>query len=509
MGALFSYSVISSLILLVMYLVYKWILAGEKQYAFNRVVLWGIYVVSLVAPLSVPALGSLRHAVAAAPAAAGVIDVGVMAFMPVQEETSVLPRIILWIYIAGMAASVIMTAVTAVRLCAVIRSGRRSRLGRYTLVVTPGRGVAPFSWLRYIVLSEDDYAASGGVIVTHELRHLDAAHWVDMLLAQMVCVMQWFNPAAWLMREELKSVHEYQADEAVIASGADVRSYQMLLIKKAVGARFPSIANSLNHSKLKKRVTMMYKSKSSVAGRLRALALVPAGALALMAVQIPAVASALDSASATTLTVSGGKDTKSTATDKNTSATTIRISKAEGAADGNVEYYIDGKLATKEELTSMASGNVKSVDVVKNTSPQQERLLTMAAGSGSEASAAKEEEPVKTAEVMPEYPGGMQEMMNYVARNLRYPEEAMKANKEGMVVVQFVVSSSGKVKSPKIIRGISPELDAEAMRVVESMPAWTPGKVDGKPVACVFTLPVSFKLERDTKPKAVPASSAE
>ena len=105
-------------------------------------------------------------------------------------------------------------------------------------------------------------------------------------MAQLVAVFQWYNPAAWLMREELKAVHEYQADSGVISSGVNPREYQMLLIKKAVGARFPSLANSLNHSKLKKRITMMYNPKTSASRRLRVLALAPAFAAAVLVTDI-------------------------------------------------------------------------------------------------------------------------------------------------------------------------------------------------------------------------------
>ncbi len=116
----------------------------------------------------------------------------------------------------------------------------------------------------------------------------------------------WYNPVAWLMREALKSVHEYQADEAVMTSGADLREYQMLLVKKAVGARFPSLANSLNHSKLKKRITMMHKDRSNVVRRMWALALFPAAAVAVAVAGTPAVSLLLSEASAATLGVSSG-----------------------------------------------------------------------------------------------------------------------------------------------------------------------------------------------------------
>lgn len=138
------------------------------------------------------------------------------------------------------------------------------------------------------------------------------------MLAQLYAVLVWYNPVSWLMIDELKTVHEYEADEAVIASGLNLRDYQMLLIKKAVGARLPSLANSLNHSKLQKRITMMYQSKSRTAGKLGSLVLVPALAIGIAVVSIPAVASVISGASETTLLDSDSKVSKISAISANT-----------------------------------------------------------------------------------------------------------------------------------------------------------------------------------------------
>lgn len=541
MGAFFSYSLVSGLVLLAMYLIYKWMLAGEKQCAFNRLALWCIYAVALVSPLMLPGLRALRHTVSPLSAPGGMVEIGGLQAVPVVEDAPLLPRLMLWAYVAGVAVCMVLTFMTLLRLRSVIRSGRRSICGRYTLVVIPGETLAPFSWLRYIVMSEKDYAASGSVIITHETLHLDSAHWVDMLFAQIVCVMQWFNPAAWLMREELRSVHEYQADEAVLASGADPRSYQMLLIKKAVGARFPSIANSLNHSKLKKRVTMMYKSKSSVAGRLRALALIPAGALALLAVQIPVVASAIESASEATLTVAGDKDSKSSpsvkadkpakggslddvvvvgyGTKKKTPGDAdarkpkqVNVTVVEnvvklpedGAKPGEVVYYLDSKEVDMSVIEALSPDDIVRIDVSKDSNPAKVMITTKAAapvqGKTGEESSGKVS--FGEDEVLPVFPGGLEAMMKYLAMNVRYPEAAMKAGKEGKVVVKFIVAKDGKIESPEIVRGVSPELDAEALRVVGAMPDWIPVEHDGKPVACWFTLPVSFVLQSDAETPA-------
>lgn len=140
-----------------------------------------------------------------------------------------------------------------------------------------------------------DYEAYGAMILAHERHHIAAGHRYDLMLAQAVIILNWFNPAAWLMRDELRAVHEYQADMAVLGSGASEREYQLLLIAKSVGHRISSLANSLNHSKIKKRITMMLTHDRALRHRWHTMAVVPAVALALVMLDIPAVASVLGS----------------------------------------------------------------------------------------------------------------------------------------------------------------------------------------------------------------------
>ncbi|MDE5942055.1 MAG: M56 family metallopeptidase [Muribaculaceae bacterium] len=442
MGNVFGYSLASSLPLAVMYLVYKWLLASENQHRCNRVVLWLICVGSLALPVVADKVPDIARG---AQAVGGDVEFMMpeIAFGVAGGEEAVWPVVLLAVYMAGMVLCAGLTLVTFIRLVRVVANGERLPMGKYTVVITRNDNIAPFSWWRYIVMSRTDFEESGKVIALHEVKHLDCRHWIDLLAAQLLVVFQWYNPAAWLIREELKTVHEYQADEAVLRSGADARQYQMLLIKKAVGARFPSLANSLNHSKLKKRITMMYQSKSSAGRRLRALALIPAAAVAVAVAGIPAVASVISDASHATVAPDNGKVTE-----------------------------IQQKPQELSGLLAMA----KASDSGRQTG-----------ASGSNV--------VKAAEQMPRFKGGESEMIKFLASNINYPEKAKKDKTEGRVVVRFVVSETGKVEKPEIVRSVSPELDAEALRVVGMMPDFTPGTVDGKPVACSYVLPVQFALQ--------------
>ena len=131
------------------------------------------------------------------------------------------------------------------------------------------------------MISERDLTENGEAILAHERAHIRLRHSLDLLLIDLAGAVQWFNPAMWLLRRDLRAIHEYEADAAVIASGVDARSYQLLLIRKAVGGRWYSIANSFNHSKLKNRITMMLREKSPRRTRARALLLLPLAGLAL------------------------------------------------------------------------------------------------------------------------------------------------------------------------------------------------------------------------------------
>ena len=178
------------------------------------------------------------------------------------------------IYLAGVAAVIFVTVRSIVGLHRLMRRGRCERLDDGTTLVRMDENVAPISWCRNIVISERDLRENGAAILAHERAHVRLHHSLDLLLVDLAGAVQWFNPAMWLLRRDLRAIHEYEADAAVIASGVDARSYQLLLIRKAVGGRWYSIANSFNHSKLKNRITMMLREKSSRRTRARALLLV-------------------------------------------------------------------------------------------------------------------------------------------------------------------------------------------------------------------------------------------
>ncbi len=248
MGALIAYTVKAGLMLLVGYFAYKLLLADENQPGFNRFVLLAIYCFSLVLPLfDWPAIG------AAVPGniSIGRLESSISAVGDLGSASFGWILLAVWIYIVGAIVAFVASALAFARLWAVLLGAERSSAGPYTLALVKNKALAPFSWLKYIAMTRDDIESCGSLVIAHESAHLRSLHWVDLLVAQIVCIVFWYNPASWLMRDELRCVHEYQADEKVLASGIEARQYQILLIKKAVGRKMPSLANSLNHSKLK------------------------------------------------------------------------------------------------------------------------------------------------------------------------------------------------------------------------------------------------------------------
>ena len=232
-----SYSIESSVVLVGLYLAYKWVLASECQHSFNRLVLWIIYAMALLMPFRMALL--MSRAEVSLPQAEIAVGVGeLIPMMTVVDEpagvqgVAVAMQVLLWIYLAGILVVTAHTLMVAARLMMIVRKGEHVMVNDRRVVLIDDEGIAPFSVMRVIVMSRRDYEEAGEMIFEHERNHVRLCHWIDLLMAQTVAALQWYNPAAWLMREELKAVHEYQADAGVMRSGLNIKQYQMLLIKR-------------------------------------------------------------------------------------------------------------------------------------------------------------------------------------------------------------------------------------------------------------------------------------
>jgi hypothetical protein len=185
------------------------------------------------------------------------------------------PTALALLYFAGVVFVLARELVSILSVLRIIRQGEQVREEDGCKIIITNRDVGPFSWMKYIVLSRQDWASPHASILTHEKAHIQYRHSVELLLVDILSAFQWFNPAIWVLRMDLQELHEYEADDAVLRSGANLKDYQYLLVKKAVDKSGYSVANSFNHSTLKNRITMMKKNKSPLRRGFRVLLLIP------------------------------------------------------------------------------------------------------------------------------------------------------------------------------------------------------------------------------------------
>ncbi|MDE6718067.1 MAG: M56 family metallopeptidase [Muribaculaceae bacterium] len=471
MGEVFAYSLGSSLVLLLLYLVYKWVLASESFHALNRSLLMGIYLISLVAlPLYAQVKKGLTYAPPADRFTVDIEGISNTVLTVPEEGPEIQPSIILMIYISGMLFVLTMSVFSIIKTMRIIRRGEVMEYYGRKVVVIKEENTGPFSFGNYIVIPESELREDCDMILLHEHSHIRLHHCLDLLLAQLVIILQWYNPAAWLMRREVKTVHEYQADQRVVNEIPNIRDYQLLLIKKTVGARFPSLANSLYQSKLKKRIVMMCKKQPTRSSRLlRPMLLVPALGAALWLTGVPAVASVMDFFVGSSLTFpvhSAGKVTNFPSDKGKESTENLKAAPSAVAPASSIS----------------AAGTVSAVSSDEVRAAKKE--------SDSDEVSSSDPRPHDAVEKTAEFPGGMKALFSYLASNIKSPDDDTPA---GLVIVQFVVEANGEIGDAIIKKGLSPAMDAEALRVVKAMPRWIPAEVGGKPVASNYVLPVKYE----------------
>lgn len=466
MGNALVFTLCSAIFLLAGYLGYKCLLSSCKQPAFNRAVILAVYALSalwfLCPEITVNIPSDLSGGISIGKISAAIAEAtdGTAGFS--WTET------IITVWICGMVFFLTKTVIGIISLVRYIRRGRRIKQDGYTLVITDDAPHSPFSWMRYVVIHKADIA-DDRLIVSHEIAHLRHHHTLDLIVAQIFCIVQWFNPGAWLMKEELESVHEYQADEEVLGEGVNLKDYQLILIKKTVGNRFHQLTNSLNHSQLKKRLTMMMKSKSKRSARLGAAVLLPAMLAAAVVINLPEVASAMDLLRPDK--VSGLTAEMQTAKVKVTDSDNTGAVARELAANSS-----QAKKKSSKKLRTVSKGTIKTNDPSKVI--------------------AYENVSDEDLDVYPAYPGGDMALISYCIRNMVYPTEAFVNKIQGKVVVCFIVETDGSISDVKVAQSVHPALDAEAVRVVKTIPKkFSPGKKDGKAVKTTYNLPVKFKLK--------------
>ena len=530
MGAFFVYIVKSAVCLAVFYLFYRLLLSRETFHRFNRIALLGILILSCAIPFVEV---TMKEPMEVSQQLLTWEELLLMANLNRTATIETAPEsVITWreallmVYLLGIVFFFLRNVWSLTRMLRLIKGSTLVRQENGITLITHQKEIAPFSWMKFVVISEKDLKENGEEILTHEYAHIRKKHSIDLLIADVCIFFQWFNPASWLLKQELQNIHEFEADESVIAQGIDAKKYQLLLIKKAVGTRLYSMANSFNHSSLKKRITMMIRKKSNPWARVKYLYVLPLATVAVTVFARPEVSQPLEEIS--NVKVSDLSDAMKTYTDKNQQnnqsapdkkirlsmkvvdetgqpvpqATVVITNTSNGTLtddDGHFSLEVGEDQSLWISYVGMESKNISVKDCIKQTdktirltSATSELDLTVSPSAPKPA--VQNGETFTVVEQMPEYPGGMKALMGYLAENIQYPAECQKAGIQGRVIVQFVVKADGSLDNFEIKRSVNPLLDAEALRVIKTTPKWKPGTQHGKPVDVKFTIPVTFSL---------------
>ncbi len=425
MGAFFIYILKSSVCLVLFYLFFRVLLSKETFHRFNRVALLGVLFLSLLIPFievttnhqvevqqtmltieQVLLMAEMEPATVDATGGVAVYEVASLSWI----------EILLLVYLAGIIFFACRNLYSLIRLFRLIHSGKREKLENGTTLVVHEQEIAPFSWMKYIVISRKDLEENGREILIHEAAHIRHRHSIDLLVADICIFFQWFNPGA---------------------------------IKKAVGTRLYSMANSFNHSKLKKRITMMLKEKSNPWARLKYLYVLPLAAIAVTAFARPEISEKVEEISA------------------------VKVNDLAEIVQENVLRDTENVL---QDTVKVSHGDSKAKVSAENRAAKtkgNEELVVF-----------------EVVEQMPEYPGGMNALYKYLENKTKSSDVKGKAG--GSVIVGFTVSESGKVKDVRALQSDQPILTKEAERIVSEMPAWIPGKQRGMPVSVKYSVPVRF-----------------
>ena len=400
------------------------------------------------------------------------------------------------------------------------------------------KAAGPFSFFRMVFLHPESHSdKETDEILTHECTHVSQWHSIDVILSEMMCMACWFNPFVWLLKREVRHNLEYLADNTVIQSGYDSKSYQYHLLGLAHHQSVTTLYNSFNVLHLKNRIMMMNKKRSPGIVRTKYLIFIPLVGILMLLSNIEAVAR-LTVRLANEATVSNAMvtatDVSSKSREMNEQVFTV-VEKMPSFPGGDSELlkYIATNIKYPKESQDNGEqgrvicsfivgrdGSVNNPEVLRGVTPllneEAVRVInTMPRWNPGmqrgKAVAVKytvpitfrlkspveetKEETLTVVDVMPQYPGGDRELLKFIAQSIKYPTDAQEAGVQGRVICSFVVDKKGNIVEPKIIRGIDPSLDAEALRVIGMMPRWTPGRQDGKAVRVLYTVPITFRLQ--------------
>ena len=508
------YDLKAAVLIAVFYIFYRLLLSKETFHRMNRIVLLSTALLSFILPLCI----ITTHRTEVIAGASPVIEVleGAPAVVPGEEQT-VLPwwlTAIVTAYLAGVAVVITKILISLVSILRLIRSAQDVREYKGSHLIIRDTKSASFSWMNYIIIGRNDYEQGIEEILDHEKAHIGLRHSWDLLLVDLISAVQWFNPTIWMLRSDLRAIHEYEADEAVLLNGADVRHYQYLLVSKAMAESGFSITNQFNHSNLKSRINMMTNKKSHTSSALKALYILPIVGVSL-AVSAETIVDYEYTISAEPI-VTVGKQTPDPATSQ-TRQTEHKATTAEAAPVEAAETDI----ATDDIRNA---GKEQPLNVVNDKTLPDSLIVGKVSHQDNDS-----DEVFLVVEQMPEFKGGMMGLMEHMRQSLRYPDLAKRLGLQGRVIVQFTIGKQGDVYDVSIAKAALPEnpesyeapegvtlppagqtpeqyradyntanqqFSEEAIRCLKSTSGlWTPGKQRGEPVNVKYTIPIMFRLQ--------------
>ena len=527
---LLGYSFASGITLVILTAVYMLLLRNTTHFVLNRICVLSILTASLIAPfVTLPQLYTIKVIP---------VEIGELTLSAVTSEVTGshqgidILKIIGSIYLIGVAIMTLRYFANFVFIIYLRSISRKKISGSVTLRVHKRTNIPPMSWGGEIFIEESLLNGDRDeleMILAHENAHRSQCHWLDLLLSNIVLAINWYNPAVWIMQYELIALHEYEADRIASDISDDKIKYQLLLIKKTAGNRYQAIADSLNHSSLKKRIKMMMKTKSKGNARFRSLTLLPAVVAALLVTNSSCVKNAqeqIDENSQTDLTEyqitedintdsiphyfiednDEGVIGKLTDSPKDNSQKTagkviVRRPVDFSSKDNAPLVIIDGKEGNIESVKQEDLVAMRLLSDYNAKAQYGDRaangvvLITTKKANGA-ATASKNKIPAKA----PEFEGGMEKLYKMLAEKIQYPEDAMNAGIQGKVIVELTVGTNGEISNAKVLRGVNKSLDKEALaaiqRVKDAGGKFTPGyDAEGNPVITTYVLPISFKLQ--------------
>ena len=314
-----------------------------------------------------------------------------------------------------------------------------------------GFNTSGFSAMRYIFINAKLSEKEAQEIIRHEQNHLKQNHFFDIIFIELIKAFQWFNPVVYFFNRSLRAIHEYQADQECLSSGVPIVSYQSLLLNQVFKSGAFNLTNSFsNPSLIKKRMVMMTKKRTSSLASVKILVVVPMVGIVFLA-------------------VSAFKEIPNSYIKK-------------------LIPEISGLNSTSESTSGLIPLPPPPPPPISESNETKQFAI-------EELTKGPDYEPYVVVEEMPMYTGGDPALLKFIAGNTMYPETAKEHNIQGKVIVRFCVKPDGGIGLASVLKGVSPDIDAEALRVVNSLPAFKPGKQGGKAVPVWFMVPIAFTLK--------------